>query len=111
MTPRDWLLQYMKKEIDCVVITDHNSGAWIDCLKNELIKMEKEKIQGYRKIYLFPGVEISVSSGLHLLAIFDLDKTTDDITSLIGNLQYSGTRGNSDGITSKTFNQSIDIKI
>lgn len=109
MTPRDWLLQYMKKEIDCVVITDHNSGAWIDCLKDELIKMEKEKIQGYRKIYLFPGVEISVSGGLHLLAIFDLDKTTDDITSIIGNLQYSGTRGDSDGITSKTFNQSIDI--
>ena len=27
MTPRDWLLQYMKKEIDCIVITDHNSGA------------------------------------------------------------------------------------
>nr|WP_172686122.1 PHP-associated domain-containing protein [Staphylococcus epidermidis]AKQ51587.1 hypothetical protein [Staphylococcus epidermidis] len=109
MTPRDWLLQHMKKEIDCVVITDHNSGAWIDCLKDELIKMENEKIQGYRKIYLFPGVEISVSGGLHLLAIFDLDKTTDDITSIVGNLQYSGTRGDSDGITSKTFNQSIDI--
>lgn len=109
MTPREWLLQYMKKEIDCVVITDHNSGAWIDCLKDELIKMENEKIQGYRKIYLFPGVEISVSGGLHLLAIFDLDKTTDDITSLVGNLQYSGTRGDSDGITNKTFNQSIDI--
>ena len=33
ITPRDWLLGYMRAGIDCVAITDHNSGAWIDRLQ------------------------------------------------------------------------------
>ena len=31
--PREWLLNHMRAELDCVAITDHNSGAWIDSLK------------------------------------------------------------------------------
>jgi hypothetical protein len=33
LTPETWLLKYMTAEIDCVAVTDHNSGAWIDKLK------------------------------------------------------------------------------
>nr|WP_052256057.1 hypothetical protein [Salinicoccus sp. YB14-2] len=33
ITPREWVLKYMEKDIDCVVITDHNTGGWIDILK------------------------------------------------------------------------------
>ena len=29
MSPESWLKAFMKKEIDCVAITDHNSGEWI----------------------------------------------------------------------------------
>ncbi len=50
-TPREWLLDYMPAEIDCVVITDHNTGAWIDKVKEELIQLENDRPDGYRPIY------------------------------------------------------------
>ncbi|HDH6132233.1 hypothetical protein KJC18_11730 [Mammaliicoccus sciuri] len=109
ITPREWLLEYMRKDIDCVVITDHNTGAWIDSLKEELKKMEDEGIEAYKQMYLFPGVEISITHGIHLLAILDLDKKSDDITSLLGKLGYNGTRGHSDGVAEKDINEAINI--
>ena len=30
VSPRDWLPGYMRAGVDCVAVTDHNSGAWID---------------------------------------------------------------------------------
>ena len=33
VTHESWLKAFMKKEIHCVAITDHNSGGWIDDLK------------------------------------------------------------------------------
>lgn len=109
ITPRKWLLQHMRKGIDCVVVTDHNTGEWIDKLKKELNTMKEEDIEGYRNICIFPGVEISVNGGIHLLAIFDLDKTTEDITFLLGQLEYSGSRGDSNGVTKPNLNEAIDI--
>ena len=89
MTPEKWLLKYMAAEIDCVAVTDHNSGAWIDKLKTEYQRMKQLALAGsaptgFRELCLFPGVEISVSGGLHLLAIFDPEKSTSTITSLLG---------------------------
>ena len=42
MTPRNWLLDYINKGIECIAVTDHNSGAWIDQLKIESMKVRKE---------------------------------------------------------------------
>lgn len=39
ISPKEWLLNYMRAEIDCVAITDHNSGAWIDPLKQALSEL------------------------------------------------------------------------
>lgn len=50
----------MAAEIDCVVVTDHNSGAWIDLLKDELEKLKAKREVGFRPLTIFPGVEISV---------------------------------------------------
>jgi predicted metal-dependent phosphoesterase TrpH len=36
ITPENWLILYMNAGIDCVAITDHNSGEWIDKLKTAL---------------------------------------------------------------------------
>jgi predicted metal-dependent phosphoesterase TrpH len=55
-TPKEWLLDYMRAGIDCVAITDHNSGAWIDQLKSALEELKSEKPEGFRPIHLFPGV-------------------------------------------------------
>lgn len=102
-TPREWLLDYMRAGVDCVAITDHNSGAWIDDLWHALGELDKDRPEGYRQIYLFSGVEISVNGGVHLLAVLASDKTTSDVDSLLGAVGFSGTKGASDGVTSKSF--------
>lgn len=84
LTPEQWLLKFMEAGINCVAITDHNSGEWIDQLKEAYARMETEHPEGFREIHLLPGVEISVSSGLHVLAVFDKDKTSQTITHLLG---------------------------
>lgn len=94
---RDWLLGYMRQGIDCVAVTDHNSGAWIDPLKQALRELESESHPDFRPLYLFPGVEITVQGNLHILAIFGTDKTTSDIDSLLGAVRYRATKGKSDG--------------
>src|SRR5579875_2122211 len=42
-TPREWLLDFMRAGVDCVAITDHNSGAWVDPLKEELRRDKPRK--------------------------------------------------------------------
>lgn len=107
-TPRDWLLDHMEKEIDCVAVTDHNSGAWIDVLKEELLSMEREQVEGFRPMIIFPGVEISVNGGIHLLAIFDPTMKSEDITAILSLSGYHGTKGNSDETTTKSFTDVVE---
>jgi len=102
-TAHEWLLDYMKAGIDCVAITDHNSGAWIDILKDAYNRLVEEKPEGFRTIYLFPGVEISVNGGIHVLAIFGTEKTNADIDSLLGAVHFRGTKGTSNAVTDKSL--------
>lgn len=41
---KDWLLEYMRKEIDCIAVTDHNTGAWIDELKRVYTEMKENLV-------------------------------------------------------------------
>lgn len=108
VTCEDWLRDYMEKGIDCVAVTDHNCGAWIDKLKRTLARFEKEDPEWYRPLCLFPGVEISANGGVHILAIFDPEKTTSDIDSLLGAVGYRGTKGLSDDVTTRSLTEVID---
>jgi len=107
-TCEDWLREYMERDIDCVAITDHNCGEWIDKLKQTLAKLEEENPEWYRPLCLFPGVEISANGSVHILAIFDPGKTTSDIDSLLGAVGYQGTKGSSDDVTTKSLTEVID---
>ena len=104
LSAEDWLLHYMAAGIDCVAVTDHNSGAWVDRLKNAYAQMEAQADagsppQGFCKLHLFAGVELSVQGGFHLLVLFDTTATTGDIDTLLGKVAYDGTKGDSDGVT------------
>lgn len=105
---KEWLLNYMRKGVDCVAVTDHNSGAWIDPLKQALKELASEDHPDYRPLYLFPGVEITVQGNLHILAIFDADKATSDIDSLLGAVRYRATKGMSDGCSECAAVEVID---
>ena len=102
VTPTDWLLGFMRAEVDCVAVTDHNSGDWIDKLKAALREMEENRPPGFRPLHLFPGVELSVNVGFHLLAIFGPETSTADIDTLLGAVSYEGTKGDSDAVTRKS---------
>ena len=101
--PRDWLLGYMHAGIDCVAVTDHNSGAWIDRLRSALVKLEHDRPNGYRHLHLFPGTEISVQGGVHILAIFASDATSSDIDTLLGAVGFTGVKGSSGDVTTQSF--------
>jgi len=102
-TPGEWLLDYMRAGVDCVAITDHNTGAWIDQVKAALTKLQSVKPDGFRLIHVFPGMEISVNGGIHVLAIFDPSKTTSNLDALRGAVEYQGTPGKNDSVTRKSF--------
>ncbi len=104
LTPEKWLLKYMEAGIECVAVTDHNTGEWIDKLKAAYKKMRRQaenrtQPSHFREIILFPGVEISVNGGFHLLAIFDPTGSTQTINDLLASVRYRGTNGDSDGVT------------
>ena len=102
-TPREWLLDYMRGGLDCVAVTDHNSGAWIDQLKAALQQLEADKPDCFRPLTLFPGVEISVNGGVHVLALLSQEKSTSDLDSLVGAVGFDGTKGSSNAVTNKSF--------
>lgn len=105
-SPREWLLDYMNKGIDCVAITDHNGGAWVDELKREYAAMQAGRPSGFRELVLFPGVEITVNGSIHLLAILDTEKKTSDIDTLLGQCGYGGgVKGESRSSTGKAFGE------
>ena len=108
LKPEDWLREFMKKEIDCVAITDHNGGEWIDILQQELKNIEDREPDWYRPLYLFPGVEISANGNVHVLAIFGCDKGKSHIDELIGVIDYRGTKGDTDGVTNESVTKVVD---
>ena len=108
ITPKEWLLGFMRTKVDCVAVTDHNTGEWIDRLKVALQELEQEQHSEFRPLYLFPGVELSVNGGFHLLALLDTDSTTSDVDTLIGMVDYPGSKGYSDDVTSKSAIEVIE---
>lgn len=87
--PEDWIQKAMQSHLDCVVVTDHNSGNWIDTLKakNKELVDQDTKPDWYKELTIFPGVEITVadsSSRVHLLAVFDPDCDSQKVNGLLG---------------------------
>lgn len=108
VTPEKWLLRCMEAGLDCVAVTDHNTGEWIERLKAAYADLEARRPEGFRPLYLFPGIELSVNGGFHLLTIFDLDTGCSDIDALRGVVEYDGTPGFCDGVTRKSPVEVID---
>lgn len=97
----------MHAEIDCAAVTDHNSGVWVDRLKAAYNQMKdqshlRRSSDGFRELVIFPEVEFSVQGGFHLLALFGSEFKTSDIDILLGLIEYHGTKGDSNDVTSKS---------
>ena len=79
-TPEMWLRAAVDAGLDCVAITDHNSGEWIDELKAELERLRRD--EGIQLV-LFPGTEVTAEGGWHLLVLFDPSKDRDHVKSFL----------------------------
>ncbi len=82
----EWLCAYMKQQIDLVAITDHNTGRWIDPLKQAYSTLKHDKIPSFRPLILIPGVEITTADGIHILALFDPSVTTSFVENFLTNI-------------------------
>lgn len=109
--PEEWLRKAMESGLDCVVVTDHNAGGWIDVLKtkNKELKELDLKPSWYKELTIFPGVEITVansSSRIHLLAVFDPNCDSQKVTGVLGSCGI--TAGYGDGQNTSTTTGFVD---
>lgn len=75
VTADQWVEACLAAGLNCVAVTDHNTGAWIDCVK------EAAKDTA---LTVFPGVEITCdTSKIHLLLLFDTEKTSQNIEDFL----------------------------
>lgn len=75
VTPEQWVERAIESGLQCVAITDHNTGFSIDAIK--------VAAQG-KELTVFPGVEITCdTSKIHLLILFDVTKTTNDVNDFL----------------------------
>jgi hypothetical protein len=103
-THREWLSDFIAAGIECVAVTDHNCGDWIDPLKAELAKMRTEGVPGADRLHLFPGAELTIS-GAHYLAIFDASATTRTITDLLAVAGYNNAPKNAEGYCAESISK------
>ncbi|WP_156778064.1 TrlF family AAA-like ATPase, partial [Chlorobium ferrooxidans] len=75
VTAEQWVRRAIEQCLDCVAVTNHNTGISIDDIK--------KAAEGTR-LTVFPGVEITCdTSKIHLLIIFNVDKTSADIRDFL----------------------------
>lgn len=82
ITPIEWYLKHMAENIYCVAVTTHNTGFWIDILKDELKLMKEQNLEAISIIY-FPWNGDYCKWRNSFLAIFDKETTSQDINMFI----------------------------
>jgi ABC-type Mn2+/Zn2+ transport system ATPase subunit len=75
VTPEQWVNRCLEQNLDVVAVTDHNTGAYIDSIKEASINTP---------LTVFPGVEVTCGeSKVHILVIFDKDKGTQFVEDFL----------------------------
>ena len=82
MDGADFVKAWLDRGVDVIAITDHNNGTFID----EAQRAAKAARRDGRRLHVLPGVEVTVQSGVHLLAIFPEGGSAlvDDFLSKLG---------------------------
>lgn len=90
VTPEMIVSQALEAGMQAIAITDHNSADWVDLIKEAAIGTG---------LTVFPGVEITVQPGVHVLAIFPEDRGTTNVNDLLSDLGLrADDRGKNDSL-------------
>jgi len=74
-TPEQIVQVALEKGLAAIAITDHNTAEWIDRMKEAAQDTD---------LVIFPGVEVSMNEGFHLVALFDPSADQKHVESLLG---------------------------
>lgn len=105
----NWLLKCMEKELDCVVISDHNTGKNIDEIKKAYEQIQQNNHQNFRELVIFPAVELTVNGGIHLLVIFPEDTSSQKISAFLGAVGITSNEGDIELVTNKSLPDILDL--
>ncbi|MDP8217445.1 MAG: PHP domain-containing protein [Candidatus Theseobacter exili] len=102
VTAEQWVARAIEQKLDCVAVTDHNTGTGID----EIVKAAADT-----SLTVFPGVEITCdTSKIHLLILFDVSKTSEDVRDFLTKCDIERENfGNQDAHTSKSIFKVAEI--
>lgn len=93
VSPEDIVQSALDVGLDAIAITDHNSAEWVDYVITAGTNMG---------LIVFPGVEITVQPGVHVLAIFPENRRGSHVTDLLAELGlHTDTRGDSEALVNK----------
>jgi len=99
VTPEDIVAQAITAGLHAIAITDHNTSEWIDSVKSAAASTG---------LTVFPGVEITVQPGVHVVAIFPEDRSSGHITDLLAALGIgTDERGNPEALVTKFGIQAV----
>ncbi len=87
-----WVQAYLNAGIDGLVITDHNTSEGFQLACEALAEIKAHDPLS-ADLTIFPGVELTITNGVHILAIFDPTTPVSTVNDLIARCQYYGTRG------------------
>lgn len=82
VTANDWVASAQADGLEAVAVTDHNTGVFINEIQNAAMASATPLI-------VFPGVELTVSPGVHVLVLFDESRDGDAVTALLGGCAIS----------------------
>jgi PHP family Zn ribbon phosphoesterase len=103
VTPEEYVAQAIEAGMQAIAITDHNTGDWIDRIK--------EAASG-TSLTVFPGVEISVQPGVHILAIFPETRGGAHVNDLLAKLHLGADdRGEQEALVTKFGAQEVVFMI
>lgn len=75
VSPTQWVDAAIKAGLHCVAVTDHNTGAWVDSIK---------QAAQAKSLTVFPGTEITCSDAkVHLLILFDITATSQTVEDFL----------------------------
>jgi energy-coupling factor transporter ATP-binding protein EcfA2 len=82
-----------------IAITDHNTAEWVDRVKASVLGTG---------LTVFPGVEITVQPGVHVVAIFPQDRDAAHVTDLLAKLGLrADERGNQEALVTQFGVQAV----